>query len=190
MDARPDATSTASATAHPVSAGSTDAAFAAASCLVGGVAAIVITKPSLASNEVILWWLIYTASAGSLINYRDGLSRRHLLLNSIGSPLVLLGVLLHKALLNRMGLQNLASSDLVLTGVPVSSAQYLVLAGVTYLESVAAIYVFGRARQVLTTILLKVFHADPEKLRQLRRTVTLIGGLGGAVAILVRSIAS
>lgn len=93
-------------------------------------------------------WLIYTVIAGSLINYRDDLSWRRLLLMSTFSPLAMTATFLFQSILLRAGGYERL---LRLSGIPLSSAEYLLISITIFVVSVAAIFLFSFSRKLVLT---------------------------------------
>lgn len=165
-------------------------AYVAGSTVLGVFAALVLAKPSLGANESVAWWLIWTISAGSMINYRAGIGRPRLFLWSLFSPAALFATLVFLAV--RGSFQ--ASAALVfLSGVGkdvrLAMGDYLFFVGLVSVISIAAVFLFGFVRPLVVVLARVIWKAGPAGVDRATKIVTAALKLAGAVALLVRAIA-
>ena len=151
----------------------------AVSCIISLLAAPAITRAGADFDQALLVWLIYAVTAGAIVNYREGLRAKQLLLYSLPSASVLALVFVYRMIFHEQPM---------LTGVRLAfdKPQALVLLCVFWMASVIGVWLFSYARGIVLSALKQVTSLSKSRRGQIETTLHWIVRIVGVGYLLIK----
>lgn len=148
--------------------------------VLGGLAAVAITKAGLTPQSATLRWIAYCVVAGILINTQTGIKLRELGLASILSALGLVGAVLWMILLGAGAIPALSGVSLDISERPGFATSILVgLFGV----SAIGVLIGGLARPATLDVLQRMTQIDLAKAKKIESFIKVLVSICGTVAL-------
>jgi hypothetical protein len=157
-----------------------DKARVALGLIVGGIAAVALTKNGLSHQQATLRWIAYCVVAGVVINSQRGMNLRDLLVAASLSALGLVLAILWMSLLGRGELPDVSGAKLDFNRAPAFSSA--VVGGLLFV-STFGVTVGGFARPATLDLLQRVAEIDLEKAKRIEAFLKVLVSICGVAAL-------
>lgn len=148
--------------------------------ILGGVAAVAITKVGLTPQSATLRWIVYCVVAGLAINTQEGMKFRYLLLAGMASALCLLAALLWMLLIGHGVIPWLSIGPIDANRSPKFTIIVLTLLAIV---TTGGVSVCALARPAMIDLLQQVKNIDVRTLRHFESILRVLLVIAGTVAI-------
>jgi hypothetical protein len=152
----------------------------AGSCIISVLGAIAIARSGANFDKVVIIWLVYTVTAGAIINYREGLREMQFFWYSLPPPSALVMVLVYRMVF---------LGDAPLTGKQISFAKPTTLAYLIFFWfcTVLGVWLFAHARNVVLGTIKSISSISKKRQKSIESTLHWVIRLVGAGYLLIKA---